>query len=133
MAVLGLVGLAAFAIYRWKQRRRVRRLEGCVRDYLAGRYGQVPRPLYVNCSDDALWPVLVSFDDPRTGSRHGLQFACWGPPPGISLLSETEEPRAKARGGRWPPAEKGGGLCRAPNKRLLTLLPQPRPGRRAPC
>jgi hypothetical protein len=47
--------------------------------------------LNVNCSDDPLWPVLVSFDDPRTGIRHRLQFACSGQQSTFSLRAETED------------------------------------------
>ena len=94
---LGLAGLVlaafAFALYRWRQRRRVRRLTGRVRDLLVAQHGAVPESLHIDCSEDASWPVLVSYVHPHTGSRHHVQFACWGPPPGIFLLAETVTPR----------------------------------------
>ncbi len=93
IAASALVALAAFALYRWQQRKRVRRVEGWVGGYLVARYGELPDHLNINCSDDRLWPVLVSFDSPRTETRHRLQFGCWGPPSTFSLLSEKEEKR----------------------------------------
>jgi hypothetical protein len=47
---------------------------------VAGRYDPLPDPLHVQCSEEALWPVLVRFVCPRTGNWHNLQFICWGPP-----------------------------------------------------
>ena len=93
MAVLALAALATFAVYRWRQLKRVRQVETWVKDYLVVRYGELPNDLNINCSDDRLWPVLVGFDGPRTGSRHSLQFACPGQPSTFSLLSEKEEKR----------------------------------------
>jgi len=90
---LVLVALAAFAVYRWQQRKRVRWVEGRVREYLVERYGGLPNHLNINCSEDPLWPVLVSFDDPRTGTRNRLQFSCSGPASTFSLFSEKEEGR----------------------------------------
>jgi hypothetical protein len=94
-ALIGMVGLAvlaAFAVYRWRQRDRVRRVERWVKDYLVTRGGQLPTNLHINCSDDTLWPVLVSFDGlPGGGTRHYLQFGCEGPVATFSLLSEKEE------------------------------------------
>ena len=97
MAALVVVALAVFAVYRWRQRQRVRRVDGWVRDYLAGRYGKLPNGLNVNCSDDTLWPVLVAFGDPLTGARRRLRFDCAGPRSTFSLLSETEDAVAPAR------------------------------------
>jgi hypothetical protein len=93
MAVMAFVALAAFAVYRWGQRNRVRQIERSVKDYLMVRYGELPSDLNINCSDDPLWPVLVAFDSPRTATRHRLQFDCRGPHSPVSLLSETEEKR----------------------------------------
>jgi hypothetical protein len=88
MAALGLTALAACTVYRWQQRKRVRRIEQEVKDYLSVRYDGQASPLNLNYSDDALWPVLVAFDDPRTRIRHSLQFACARSPSTFSLLSE---------------------------------------------
>ena len=93
MAALALTALAAFAVYRQLQRKRVRRVEQWVKDYLSVRPGGQPSRLTINCSDDPLWPVLVGFDDPRTGVHHSLQFACAGSPSTFALLSEKEEAR----------------------------------------
>lgn len=91
MAALGLAATAAFAVYRWRQRNRVRRVEKWVKDYLCARYGELPNPLSINCSDDLLWPVLVAFDTPRTGIRHSMQFTCGRAHSSFALLSEKEE------------------------------------------
>src|SRR5439155_510102 len=40
MVGLAVLGLAAFAVYRWRQRERVRRVERWVKDYLVMRYGE---------------------------------------------------------------------------------------------
>jgi hypothetical protein len=92
---LALTALAGVSLYRWQQRIRVRQVGGSIKDYLVARFGKLPDHLSINCSDDTLWPVLVAFDDARTGSRHSLQFACLGPPSTLSLLSEKEETREK--------------------------------------
>jgi hypothetical protein len=98
MAVfVGLVvaaALAGFAVYRWRMRRRARRVEGWVRDYLVGSYGKLPGGLHVDCSDDELWPVLVAFDDPATGARHRLRFSCAGPDSAFSLASDEGAARS---------------------------------------
>src|SRR5436305_177191 len=90
MAGMAVTALAAFAIYRQRQRQRVRRIESQVKEYLSGRYGGLPNPLSINCSDDPLWPVLVNFDFPHTGVHHRLQFACGGRRPTFSLLAANE-------------------------------------------
>jgi hypothetical protein len=95
-ALIGLLGLAllalvVLAVYRWRQRVRARRVERWVREYLVGRYGAVPDELQVNCSDDPLWPVLVSFNAPAGGKRRSLRFSCAGPASTFSLLSEEGE------------------------------------------
>jgi hypothetical protein len=102
MAVLALVALAAVAVYRWQQRKRVRQVEEGVKEYLVVRYGALPDHLNINCSDDPLWPVLVAFDNPHTGSRHSLQFDFRGPPSTLSLLSEKEERRQALAAGSAP-------------------------------
>ena len=95
MAALGLAAAAAFAVYRWRQRNRVRRVEKWVKDYLCARFGELPNPLSINCSNDLLWPVLVAFDTPRTGIRYSMQFTCGGRHSTYALLSEKEEDREK--------------------------------------
>ncbi len=86
MAGVGFLALAAFAAYGWGRRRRARRIGAWVRAFLSDRYGAVSAGLTVDCSDDALWPVLAAFNDPRTGARHRLWFACWGPSASYALL-----------------------------------------------
>src|SRR5689334_22747160 len=97
MAAAVIAGLLVYAIYRWLQRRRVNRVEGWVKEYLSDRYGELPVPLHIDCSDDRLWPVLVDFADPRTGVRHRLQFTCDGAHSTFALLSEKEEARSERR------------------------------------
>src|SRR5689334_913063 len=92
VVAVACMALAAFAAHRWRQRRRVLRVKEWVKGYLRTRYGEVPGRLDINCSDDTLWPVLVSFDLPRTGVRHSLRFACHGPS-SLSLLAEKEDAR----------------------------------------
>jgi MYXO-CTERM domain-containing protein len=87
----GIFALAAFAAYRWRQRRRILQVKEWVKDYLLTRYGEVPGHLDINCSDDSLWPVLVGFDMPRIGVRCRLRFACQGSS-SLFLLSEKEDP-----------------------------------------
>jgi len=91
IAMVAFMMLAAFTVYRWCQRRRVRRVETWVREYLSARYGELPDHLNINCSDDRRWPVLVDFKGSRIGSRRNLQFACGGPESTFSLLSDREE------------------------------------------
>jgi hypothetical protein len=91
VATLALVALVAFALYRRRQRHRVRRVEGWVKDYLCARYGELPTRLSINCSDDHLWPVLVAFNAPRTGIRHRLQFTCGATHSTFELSAEKEE------------------------------------------
>jgi hypothetical protein len=45
-----------------------------VKNYLCVRYGELPNPLSINCSDDPLWPVLVAFDTPacRDPPQHAV-------------------------------------------------------------
>jgi len=90
IVVLALAAPAAVTLYRWRRRQRVRRVEGWVRDYLVARFRGLPDRLSIHCSDDPRGPVLVGFDNVRTGSRHSLRFACPGAAATLSLLSEEE-------------------------------------------
>lgn len=90
---LALAGLAAIVTYKRRRQRRARRVTEWVTRFLLARYGRAPHSLSINCSDDASWPVLVACDDPSTGIRHRLRFACGGPPSTFSLVMDTEEPR----------------------------------------
>ncbi|MBI3863875.1 MAG: hypothetical protein HY290_18450 [Planctomycetia bacterium] len=96
-AVLGMMGiaaaLAAFAGYRWRQRLRVRGIKLWIREFLSSRYGALPDLLNINCSDDRLWPVQVTFDRRHPATRTSLQFSCGGRPATYALLSEKIEPR----------------------------------------
>ncbi len=89
-AALALLALTGYAVHGWRRRRRVRRVEGWVRDYLAARYARLPDRLTIDCSADPLWPVLVNFADPRTGARRHLRFACPGAPASFALISERD-------------------------------------------
>ena len=91
MAAAALAALAAFAVYRWRQRKRVRQAETWVNAYLSTRYGELAAGPSINCSDDPLWPVLVTFTDPRTGVRQRLQFDYRGAGSPLALLSEKED------------------------------------------
>jgi len=93
VAALAGLALAAFVYYRWRQHDRIRRVKQWVKDYLTARGGPAPNDLRINCSEDQLWPVLVSFNDTRTGSLHNLRFDCGGPVTTFALLSENEEKR----------------------------------------
>ncbi len=93
LAVIVIIGLTAAVIYQRLKRRRVRQVRQWLHQYLCARYGELPQGLTIACSDDHLWPVLVSFDNPRTKLRHRLQFACPGPPSTFGLLAELEERR----------------------------------------
>ena len=86
VAAGSVAGVVAFALYRWRQRRRVRRVERWVGEYLSARYGELPSPLHINCSDDRLWPVLVDFGNRATGMRHRMRFDCPGSGASLSLL-----------------------------------------------
>jgi hypothetical protein len=90
MAALVLAALAAFTVYRWRMRQRGLRVRAGVEGWLSVRYGGLPKDLSIDCSDDSLWPVLVAFDDPRTGTRHRLQFTCNGQPSTVLLLADSE-------------------------------------------
>ena len=90
MAASGLAAIAVLAVYRLWQRKRVRQVEGWVKDYLCARYGELPNPLSINCSDDPLWPVLVAFNTPGTGIRCSLHFSCAHAHSTFALLSEKD-------------------------------------------
>jgi hypothetical protein len=93
VAAAALVALLVVVAYRRGRRRRALRVEAAVGKYLSGRYGALPKNLTVNCSDDALWPVLVAFDHPQTGARHRLEFGVREQDASVSLISErTDNP-----------------------------------------
>ena len=93
MAGLALITLAAFVVYGWRRRARVRRVEGWVRDYLVTRFGGLPDFLSINWHGDPLALVLVNFIAPRTGIRQHFRFAYAGTPANITLLLEREVER----------------------------------------
>jgi hypothetical protein len=93
MAAVLVAGLAALGLYRWRQRRRVRRVERWVAEYLSARYGTLPSALHINCTGDRLWPVLVDYRDPATGIEHRLHFDCPGSGSSLSLIREEWEMR----------------------------------------
>jgi hypothetical protein len=74
IGVLVAMSLAALAIYRWRQQKRVGKIDGWVNDYLLVRYGELPTQLSINCSHDTFWPVLVRFHTPGTGIRHSCSL-----------------------------------------------------------
>ena len=84
MAALALTALTAFTVYRRRKRQRVLLVRAGVEGWLSDRYGGLPKDLTIDCSDGPLWPVLVTFDEPRTGTRRLLQFACNGQPSTVS-------------------------------------------------
>ena len=88
IAALVLAAVVAFGAYRWLQRRRVLNVNLKIKEYLRHRFGQLPDNLRINCSDDPLWPILVSFTTPPNDDRHNLQFMCSGPISKLALLSE---------------------------------------------
>jgi hypothetical protein len=90
VAALLLASVAVFALYQWRQIRRVRQVETWVKEYLSLRFGETPNHLRINCSNDRLWPVLVDFNSPRTETRYDMQFTCPGPKSTLSLISEKE-------------------------------------------
>jgi len=92
VAVL-LAALTAFGMYRWRRRRRIHEITNWIKSYLLARCGEMPEHLHINCTDDRLWPVLVTFDRTRQGTRHSLQFRCSEARSTFVLLSEKEEKR----------------------------------------
>lgn len=93
IAVSLFIAIAGFAVYRWSRRNRVERIKAWIREYLWTRYGELPVPLQINCTDDPLWPVLVAFNHPRSGIGLRLQFSCARAPTSYTLTSEKEAPR----------------------------------------
>ncbi len=91
MAAAALLAVVAVAVYRQGRHRRARRVEASARAYLFDRYGQLPKNLTINCSDDTLWPVLVAFDHPKSGVRQRLQFGVRERDTSLALLSETAD------------------------------------------
>ena len=96
LAGILLVTLVACGVHRWVQVRRRARIKLWISDYLASRYGRLPDNLHINCTDDQLWPVIVTFNV-ASGSRHVLHFNCAGAPTKFCLASEQEEPLPQAR------------------------------------
>jgi hypothetical protein len=90
---VGLAAVAAFVVYRWREQERIAQIKTWVKEFLCARYGELPNPLSINCSEDPLWPILVGFDTPRTGMRHRLQFTCERTFSTFALLSDMEEKR----------------------------------------
>ena len=88
LAALVVAALAGAAV-AWGRWQRVRRVKAWVRGYLMDRYGAVPAGLDIDCSAAPLAPVQVTFVTPRTGARHHLHFACWGPR-AYYLVAETD-------------------------------------------
>jgi hypothetical protein len=95
LGILGvLTAILAFGAYRWLQRRRVSRVNDWVTAFLLNRYGDVPKNLHIHCTNDQLWPVLVSFNGPPSGSHHRMQFRCSGAQSTFRLESENVDQRA---------------------------------------
>lgn len=86
-----LVAIAAFAGYRWYQAGRTARIKKWVRSFLSDRYGRVPHPLSIQCTDDTRWPILVGFRTDNNQIRHRLQFICPGARHTFALVSEIKE------------------------------------------
>lgn len=87
-----VVAIVGFAVYRWKQHTRVRLINEWIAKYVDSHYGPCAN-FHINCSDDLNWPVLVSFDVPKTGIQHRLQFSCGSAATKYALLSSKEEQR----------------------------------------
>jgi hypothetical protein len=86
-------GFAVLALFRWRERSRVRRVKKWVSAFLIVRYGALPKRLSINCFEDFLCPVVVRFDHPTSGARHRVQFSCPGSVATFKYLSEREESR----------------------------------------
>jgi hypothetical protein len=91
MAAAALLAVVVVAVYRRGWHRRALRVGTSARAYLFNQYGQLPKNLTINCSDDTLWPVLVAFDRPKTGVRHRLQFGVRERDTSLALLSEKAD------------------------------------------
>jgi|GEM_PF-5334623 hypothetical protein len=90
---LALLAIVLFAVYRWTQRRRIASVTAWIRSFLMARYGTLPKNLYINCTEDRIWPVLATFDSKSGGTRHMLSFSCSGDAAQYRLLSEKETSR----------------------------------------
>jgi hypothetical protein len=93
MAVMAVACLVAVALYKWNQQQRVHVVESWVKQFLFGRYGELPNHLRINCSNDLLWPVFAHFEIPQTAVPHIMQFDCGGARPDWRLLSERDDQR----------------------------------------
>lgn len=107
--VLAVLALVAFAVYRWRYGGRVPRVKAWITKYLSERYDAPPGRLTIHCADDPPQPVLVGFDNPRSGARHQCRFDCSGGPAGFSLLSETNRSRIGRRADQATAGEDAGG------------------------
>lgn len=92
IGVVALVALLSFAWYRRRVRQRSRAVHQWLKDYLAIHFRGLDN-LRIDCSDDALWPVLVSFEGPGAGVRHRMRFVCSGAPSTYALVLDQEERR----------------------------------------
>jgi hypothetical protein len=97
LALLLVASMSVFAVYKWQQIKRLGQVNKWVKEYLLARYGEMPKDLHINCTNDQLWPVLVDFPAPQTGVRHNLEFYCSGPTSTYRLFAEAEEE------GSWKP------------------------------
>jgi hypothetical protein len=88
---LAVVSVAGFVGYRRWRPSRIERVKTWVTRYLAERYGVPPARVSINGSDDPLGRVLVGFDDPGTGARLHLRFACAGSSSTFALMAEQGE------------------------------------------
>jgi hypothetical protein len=93
VAAAAVAALAAFAVYRWRQRKRFRSVKTWIKTYVAEHYDGTVADLRIDCSDDPLWPVLVSFGHDRSGLRHRLEFTCAGRQSSFALWSEKMDAR----------------------------------------
>lgn len=91
---VALLAIAAFSGYRWYQVQRTERIGTWIRKYLSDRYGQLPDPLSIQCTDDTHWPVLVAFRTANGQTRHRLQFACARATSRFALVSHVQEDRS---------------------------------------
>jgi len=93
MAALAIIAMAAFVAFASWQKHRHQQIVKWVQSFLSVRYGALPGALHINCSNDRLWPVLVTFETPHTGIRHSMQFSCGGTESSYAIVSERDEPR----------------------------------------
>lgn len=86
-----VAALVGFAWYQWTRRRRKAQVAKRIDSYLQGRYDVLPSNLHINCTDDQLWPVLVTFDTGGlVGTLHLLQFSCSADPSTFRLHEEKQ-------------------------------------------